>query len=130
MKRFSLLSAFAAVTLVAAPARAAETQLQGYILGISAESVTIDLGASHGLKAGDIIVEFGGQKIANIYDYTYAMDAVKIGQPVKVVVTSVLPPNTGVVTDTASPFTAMSTLLVSTVRSSLTDRRDTTSRPS
>ncbi|MBI4622168.1 MAG: M20/M25/M40 family metallo-hydrolase [Verrucomicrobia bacterium] len=40
-----------------------------------------------GLKAGDIIVEFAGQKIANIYDYTYALDAVKIGQPVKVVVT-------------------------------------------
>ena len=39
-----------------------------------------------GLKAGDIIVEFAGQKIANIYDYTYAMDAVKIGQPVKVIV--------------------------------------------
>jgi hypothetical protein len=39
-----------------------------------------------GLKGGDIIVEFGGQKIANIYDYTYAMDAVKIGQPVAVIV--------------------------------------------
>jgi hypothetical protein len=39
-----------------------------------------------GLKGGDIIVEFAGQKVANIYDYTYAMDAVKIGQPVKVVV--------------------------------------------
>jgi hypothetical protein len=39
-----------------------------------------------GLKGGDIIVEFGGQKIANIYDYTYALDAVKIGQPVKMVV--------------------------------------------
>jgi len=39
-----------------------------------------------GLKGGDIIVEFAGQKIANIYDYTYAMDAAKIGQPVKVVV--------------------------------------------
>ena len=39
-----------------------------------------------GLKGGDIIVEFAGQKIANIYDYTYAMDVVKIGQPVKVVV--------------------------------------------
>jgi C-terminal processing protease CtpA/Prc len=39
-----------------------------------------------GLKAGDIIVEFGGQKIANIYDYTYALDAAKIGQPVKIVV--------------------------------------------
>ena len=32
-----------------------------------------------GLKGGDVIVEFGGQQIANIYDYTYALDAVKIG---------------------------------------------------
>lgn len=39
-----------------------------------------------GLAGGDIIVEFNGQKIANIYDYTYGLDAVKIGQPVKVVV--------------------------------------------
>lgn len=39
-----------------------------------------------GLKGGDVIVEFGGQKIANIYDYTYALDAVKIGQPVEMVV--------------------------------------------
>ena len=39
-----------------------------------------------GLKGGDIIVEFGGQQIANIYDYTYALDAVKIGEPVEVVV--------------------------------------------
>jgi S1-C subfamily serine protease len=33
-----------------------------------------------GLLGGDVIVEFAGQKIANIYDYTYALDAVKIGQ--------------------------------------------------
>jgi len=39
-----------------------------------------------GLKGGDVIVEFAGQKITNIYDYTYALDAVKIGQPVEVVV--------------------------------------------
>ena len=39
-----------------------------------------------GLKGGDIIVEFGGQEITNIYDYTYALDAVKIGEPVEVVV--------------------------------------------
>ena len=39
-----------------------------------------------GIKGGDVIVEFGGQKIANIYDYTYALDAVKIGTPVKVTV--------------------------------------------
>ena len=43
--------------------------------------------------------------------------------PVNVVVTSVLPPNTGVVTLTVSPSTATSVLFVSTVRSSLTDRR-------
>lgn len=39
-----------------------------------------------GLKGGDVIVEFGGSKIANIYDYTYALDAAKIGQPMTVVV--------------------------------------------
>jgi Tol biopolymer transport system component len=39
-----------------------------------------------GLKGGDVIVEFAGQKIVNIYDYTYAMDAAKIGHPVDVIV--------------------------------------------
>ncbi|PYI94187.1 MAG: peptidase M28 [Verrucomicrobia bacterium] len=39
-----------------------------------------------GLKGGDVIVEFAGQKIANIYEYTYALDAVKIGQPVEIVI--------------------------------------------
>lgn len=40
-----------------------------------------------GLKGGDIIVEFGGKKITNIYDYTYALDAVRIGEPVDVLIT-------------------------------------------
>lgn len=39
-----------------------------------------------GLKAGDVVVEFGGQKIANVYDYTYALEAAKIGQPIQIVV--------------------------------------------
>ncbi|HEV2840112.1 MAG TPA: M20/M25/M40 family metallo-hydrolase [Chthoniobacterales bacterium] len=39
-----------------------------------------------GLKPGDIIVEFGSQKVSNIYDYTYALDAAKIGQAVDIVV--------------------------------------------
>jgi S1-C subfamily serine protease len=39
-----------------------------------------------GLKGGDVIIEFAGTKITSIYDYTYALDAVKIGQPVQVVV--------------------------------------------
>lgn len=34
-----------------------------------------------GLRGGDVIVEFAGQKITNIYDYTYALDAAKIGKP-------------------------------------------------
>ena len=32
-----------------------------------------------------MIVEIAGQSIANIYDYTYALELLKIGEPVKVV---------------------------------------------
>ena len=39
-----------------------------------------------GLKGGDIIVGFAGQNVANIYDYTYAHDAVKFGQAIEIVV--------------------------------------------
>lgn len=39
-----------------------------------------------GVKGGDVITSLAGRKIANIYDYTYALDAVKIGQPVELVV--------------------------------------------
>jgi len=39
-----------------------------------------------GLQGGDVIIEFGAQKIKNIYDYTYALDAVKIGQTVPLIV--------------------------------------------
>ena len=39
-----------------------------------------------GLQKGDVIIEIAGQTIANIYDYTYALDAVKIGQAVEVLV--------------------------------------------
>jgi hypothetical protein len=38
-----------------------------------------------GLQKGDVIVEIAGQTIANIYDYTYALDVLKIGEPAKVV---------------------------------------------
>jgi len=38
-----------------------------------------------GLQKGDVIIEIAGQTIANIYDYTYALDVLKIGQPAKVV---------------------------------------------
>jgi S1-C subfamily serine protease len=38
-----------------------------------------------GLQKGDVIVEINGQTIANIYDYTYALETLKIGEAVKVV---------------------------------------------
>ena len=38
-----------------------------------------------GLQGGDVIVELAGQTIANIYDYTYALDLLRVGQPAMVV---------------------------------------------
>ena len=38
-----------------------------------------------GLEGGDVIVELAGQSIANIYDYTYALDLLRVGQPARVV---------------------------------------------
>ena len=40
-----------------------------------------------GLQGGDVIVEVAGQAIANIYDYTYALDLLKVGESVVVVFT-------------------------------------------
>ncbi|MDX2175938.1 MAG: M28 family peptidase [Candidatus Sumerlaeia bacterium] len=42
--------------------------------------------AKAGLKGGDVITRLGGTDITNIYDYTYALGAVKVGEPVEVVV--------------------------------------------
>src|SRR4030095_8689806 len=40
--------------------------------------------AQAGLEAGDIIVQLAGKTIENIYDYTHALQAVKVGQPISV----------------------------------------------
>jgi len=39
-----------------------------------------------GLREGDVIVEFAGQRVANIYDYTHALERAKIGEAIRVVV--------------------------------------------
>jgi predicted metalloprotease with PDZ domain len=39
-----------------------------------------------GLQRGDIIVELAGKTIENIYDYTFAIEALKIGEEVDVVI--------------------------------------------
>ena len=38
-----------------------------------------------GLQGGDLIVSLAGQTIANIYDYTYALDLLKVGEPAEVI---------------------------------------------
>jgi hypothetical protein len=58
------------------------TEVKGLLL-----SGVIDGGpaAQAGLQKGDVVVEIAGQTIANIYDYTYALEVLKIGEPAKVV---------------------------------------------
>ena len=43
--------------------------------------------AKAGLKAGDIMIEFDGKPIQNLYDFTYALRGKKPGDEVKVKVT-------------------------------------------
>jgi S1-C subfamily serine protease len=40
--------------------------------------------AQAGLEAGDVIIQLAGKTIENIYDYTHALQAVKVGQPITV----------------------------------------------
>lgn len=42
--------------------------------------------AKGGVQGGDIIVKLAGRKIEDIYDYTYAIEALKIGEEVEIVV--------------------------------------------
>ncbi len=58
------------------------SDIEGLLLGGVIEGGPAE---AAGLRAGDVIVEFGGQTIANIYDYTYALDAVKVGEPLEIV---------------------------------------------
>lgn len=59
----------------------------GEIKGMKLSGVAGDgPAAAAGLRGGDVIVELAGRKIENIYDYTYAIEALKIGEPVKIVV--------------------------------------------
>ncbi len=39
-----------------------------------------------GMKAGDLMIRFGGKEVRNIYDYTYALQEFKPGDEVEVVI--------------------------------------------
>ena len=58
-----------------------QTDLKGVKLAGVTKGAPADLA---GLQAGDIIIELAGRKIENIYDYTYAIEALKVGQETSV----------------------------------------------
>jgi len=58
------------------------TEVEGLLLSGVIEGGPADQAA---LTGGDVIVQFGSQTIANIYDYTYALDAVKVDEPLTVI---------------------------------------------
>jgi Zn-dependent M28 family amino/carboxypeptidase len=57
-----------------------QTDVQGVKLGAVTKGAPAE---QAGVKAGDIIIELAGRKIENIYDYTYAIEALKIGETIK-----------------------------------------------
>ncbi len=58
------------------------TDVKGLLLGGVIEGGPAE---EAGLQAGDVIVGFGGQEVADIYDYMYALEGAKIGEPLEVV---------------------------------------------
>ena len=58
------------------------TEIEGLLLGgVMAGGPAEEAG----LRAGDVIVQFGTTEIKNIYDYTYALDGVKVDVPLQVI---------------------------------------------
>ncbi len=43
---------------------------------------------SAGLRAGDVVVEVAGRRVDNLYDYTYLLEELEIGEAVEVIVLS------------------------------------------
>lgn len=62
----------------------AQTDVKGVLLSGVAKGGPAD---KAGVKGGDTIVKLAGKAIENIYDYTYAIEALKAGQEVELIVT-------------------------------------------
>ena len=60
---------------------------QGNVTGVQLSGVAkrgpADLA---GVQGGDIVVTLAGKTVENIYDYTYVVDSLKIGEPVAIAV--------------------------------------------
>ncbi|MEO1615522.1 MAG: M28 family peptidase [Planctomycetota bacterium] len=59
----------------------------GKVKGLKLSGVAADgPAAKAGVKGGDVIIELAGKKIEDIYDYTYAIEALKIGETTNIIV--------------------------------------------
>jgi Tol biopolymer transport system component len=58
----------------------AKTDIKGVALGGVTKGAPAE---KSGMRGGDIIIELAGKKIENIYDYTFAIEALKVGQAIK-----------------------------------------------
>jgi Tol biopolymer transport system component len=58
-------------------------EVKGVLLNGASKGAPAD---KAGVKSGDVIVELAGRQIENIYDYTQAIEGLKIGQPVTMIV--------------------------------------------
>jgi Tol biopolymer transport system component len=61
----------------------AKADIKGVLLSGVAKNGPAEKG---GIRGGDIITELAGRKIENIYDYTFAIEALKVGEEVEVAV--------------------------------------------
>jgi len=61
----------------------AKGDIKGVLLSGVAKNGPAEKG---GIRGGDIITELAGRKIENIYDYTFAIEALKVGEEVEVAV--------------------------------------------
>ena len=60
---------------------------QGDIQGVKLSGVSsVGPAAKAGVKGGDVIVKLGGKDVTNIYDYTYILGDLKIGEETSIVV--------------------------------------------
>ncbi len=61
----------------------AQGDIKGVLLsGVSAAGPA----AQAGVKGGDVIVELAGKKVENIYDYTFAIEALRVGQETEIAI--------------------------------------------
>jgi S1-C subfamily serine protease len=78
----------------AAPARGNMSAYTGVIPDYSAEVDGLQItdvsaggpAAKAGIKGGDIVIEFDGKTIKNIYDYTAVLGAIKAGKETKITI--------------------------------------------